>query len=581
MTFDLLIKGGEVIDGTGAPRRRADVAVNGDAIAATGDLAAAAAAKVIDATGLVVTPGFIDMHSHSDRTILHYPAAESAVGQGITTSVGGQCGSSMAPLGKFVGAGLAGHNWSHKVAPHKYYPDGAVELERIRQAAKQYDDFDLDWTTFDGWLKRVEAAGPGINLVPLVGHGAVRTAVMGRDTKRHATPDEIEQMKRLVAQAIEEGAAGVSTGMDYPPGVFAAHDEFIAVVAEAARHGGFFSPHWRRTGLRQGFGNPGLINGLRETLDVAQRTGAKTQVAHLSAGYLISPLPTPRLAAVAAEETLVAVDETIGAGVDLAFDVIPNHTTGGTMHQKYLAGTLAPWLKEAGSFEQFAANLAAPDLRQEIKAFITAGKWFALNPNLQPLWASGHGVEQSTVAEYSGKTIEEIAQAQGKDPLDTLLDVVQRDPRAVGGARRPYANHEALKVYYRHPLAMVGIDTMVVNETFAMTVPPYSYPNLNTFGGMARFLRLYAVGHLGLEEGVRRLTSLPAARLGLADRGAIRPGAKADLVVFRPEAVRDNEDNAEPMRYPEGFHWVLVNGTVAMEDGRLTRLRGGRVLRRG
>jgi N-acyl-D-aspartate/D-glutamate deacylase len=580
MTFDLLIKGGEVVDGQGTPRRKADVGVLGDTIVAVGDLAGASAAKVVDATGLVVTPGFIDMHSHSDRTILHYPAAESSVGQGITTSVGGQCGSSMAPLGQYVGAGLLGPNWSHKVAPNKYYAEGAIELERVRQAAKQYDGFDIDWTTFGGWLDRVESAKPGINLVPLVGHGAVRTAVMGKDTKRHATADEIAAMKHLVAQAVQEGAAGVSTGMDYPPGVFAAHEEFVEVVAEAARHGGFFSPHWRRTGLRQGFGNPGLINGLRETLDVAKRTGAKTQVAHLSAGYLISPLPTPRLAAVAAEETLLAVEETIRSGVDLAFDVIPNHMTGGTMHQKYLAGTLQPWFKEAGSFEQFAANLAAPDLRQEIKAYIMSGKWYPLNPNLQPLWASGHVVDKSSVAAFDGKTIEEIAVARRKDPLDALMDVVQEDPRAVGGARRPYAMHEALKVYYSHPLAMVGIDTMVVNETFAMTVPPYSYPNLNTFGGVARFVRLYAVGHLGLEEGVRRLTSLPAERLGLADRGVVAPGMKADLVVLQPEDVRDNEDNAEPMQYPAGYHWVFVNGTAAMENGKLTRSRSGKVLRK-
>ncbi|MEW6523829.1 MAG: amidohydrolase family protein [Bacillota bacterium] len=579
MTFDLIIKGGTVIDGTGNARKQADVGVCRDTIEAVGDLSRATAARMVDATGLVVTPGFIDMHSHSDATILHYPAGESSIAQGITTSVGGQCGSSMAPLHKHVSVGLWGANWRDKVAPAKYYSEGAIDIEKVRQAAKEYEGFDLDWNTFGQWLDRVEKAQPGINLVPLVGHGTVRTAVMGKDTRRHATPDEIAAMKRYVAQAMDEGAAGISTGMDYPPGVFAAHEEFCEVVAEAARHGGYFSPHWRRTGLRQGFGNPGLITGLREALDVARKTGAKTQVAHLSSGYLVSPFPTPRLATVAAEETLLAIDETIEAGVDLAFDVIPNHLTGGTMHQKYVASTLAPWFKEAGSFEQFATNLAAPDLRAEIKAYIMSGKWYPLNPILQPLWTSSLRVDRSAIAEFHGKTIEEIAANRKTDPLDALMDVIQEDPQACGGLRRPYAFDQALRVFYSHPMAMVGIDTTLVDHSFAMTVPPFMYPNLNTFGGMARFVRLYALGHLGLEEGIRRLTSLPAGRLGLADRGVIAQGMKADLVIFKPEDVVENQDDTEPVQYPRGYHWVFVNGVAAMENGVLTRQRGGKVLK--
>lgn len=580
MEYDVIIRGGEVVDGKGTPRKKADVAIKGDSIAAVGVLGGASAARIVDAAGLVVTPGFIDMHSHSDRTILHYPAGESSVGQGITTSVGGQCGSSMGPLGKYIGVGMLGANYRDKIAPSKYYGESAIELDKARKAAKEYEGFDLDWTTFREWMDRVEAAKPGINLVPLVGHGTIRTAVMGKDTKRHATAEEVAAMKRHVAQAIAEGAPGISTGMDYPPGVFAAHEEFCEVVGEAARHGGFFSPHWRRTGLRQGFGNPGLINGLREALDVARRTGAKTQVAHLSAGYLISPAPTPKLAVAAAEETLVDIDATIRDGVDLAFDVIPNHVTGGTMHQKYVASTLAPWFKEAGGFEQFAANLMAADARQEIKQYIISGKWYTLNPNLQPLWASGFVVNKSAVAEFDGKTVAEIAEARGKDPLDALMDVIAEDPWACGGPRRPYAVDEALRVFYSHPMAMVGIDTMLLDETFEMTVPPFMYPNLNTFGGVARFVRLYAMGLLGLEEGVRRLTSLPAERLGLADRGVVGPGMKADLVVLKPEAVKECEDDVEPRQYPKGYHWVFVNGVTAMEDGKLTHSRSGQLLRK-
>jgi len=578
--FDVLIKNGDVVNGKGIPRVKADVAVRGDSIAAVGDLSAASAEKMIDASGFVVAPGFIDVHSHSDRLILQYPGGESSVGQGITTSVGGQCGSSAGPLNKYINLSMWGETWREKVAPSKYYPEVAVDLEKVKRAAMEIDGFDINWTTFGQWMDKVEEAKPGINVVPLVGHGAIRTAAMGVNYKRHATADEINVMKRHAAEAMDNGAAGISNGMDYPPGVFCAQDENYAVIGEVTRRGGIFSSHWRRTGLRQGFGNAGLVEGLKEAIDVAKKVGGRFEIAHLSSGYLISPQPTPRLAVVAAEETLGVVQQALDDGVDLSFDVIPNHLTGGTTHQRYLAGTLAPWLKEAGSFEQFAHNLRAPDLRVEIRQYIVSGRWYTLNPNLQPNWAQGIVVTKSTLDKYDGKSIAQIAGEQGKDPLDALMDVISEDPRAGGGSKRPFATDGALRVFYQHPLAMVGCDTLVVDETFESKVLPYNLPNLNTFGGMARFIRLYANGLLGLEEGIRRLTSLPASRLGLADRGAIEVGKKADLVVFKPEAIKECQDDIETRRYPEGYGWVFVNGVAAMENGKLTHSRSGKVLRK-
>jgi len=578
--FDVIIRNADVVNGKGTPRVKADVAITGDSIAAMGDLTTADAKKTIDASGFVVTPGFIDMHSHSDRLILQYPAGESSVGQGITTSVGGQCGSSAGPLNKYINLSMWGETWREKVAPSKYYPEVALDLEKVKQAAMEIDGFDINWTTFGQWLDRVEAAKPGINVVPLVGHGAIRTAVMGVNYKRYATADEIKAMTRHAAEAMDSGAAGISNGMDYPPGVFCAQEENYAVVGEVTKRGGVFSTHWRRTGLRQGFGNAGLIEGLKEAIDVAKKTGGRFEIAHLSSGYLISPQPTPRLAVVAAEETLEVVEQALRDGIDLSFDVIPNHLTGGTTHQKYLAGTLAPWFKEAGSFEQLAHNLKAPDLRAEIKQYIMMGRWYALNPNLQPNWAQGIVVTKSAIGKYDGKTIAQIAVEQGKDPMDVLMDVLCEDPCACGGSKRPFATDGAIKVFYGHPLAMVGIDTLLVDQTFESKVPPYNLPNLNTFGGVARFIRLYANGLLGFEEGVRRLTSLPASRLGLPDRGTIEAGRKADLVVLKPEAVKECQDDIETRQYPEGYGWVFVNGVPAMENGKVTHSRSGQVLRK-
>lgn len=579
MPFDYVIKNGQIIDGTGAPGIKCDVGISAGSIEAVGDLRTCEAAEVIDATGQVVAPGFIDMHNHFDQTILLHPAAESAIAQGITTAVTGQCGFSPAPLNRHYTACFWEWNFWHKVEPRKYYQEGVADLDKVRPALKEAEGLDIDWKSFGEWLDRVRSAGPGVNLVPLVGHGTIRSAVLGMDYRRHATPDEVARMVRYAEEAMDDGAWGISNGMDYAPNAYCSPEESCQVIGACVRKGGFFSSHWRRTGLRTGFGNPGLINGIKEAIEVARRTGAKLQIAHLSPGYLVSPNTTPRLATVAAEETLAVLDEARKTGVDLAFDVIPNHLTGGVTHFRHLASMLSPWLKEAGSLEKFAENLRCPDLRDEIRSYIMAGKWFSLNPYLQPGWASATVVGKTSVPGVSGKSISEVAASRGVDPLEALMDVISEDPHTTRGDP-PETNDEVKRVFFRHPLAMVGIDTFVVDDTREGRVPPYALPNPNTFGGMARFIRLYAREVLGLEEGIHRLTGLPAGRLGLTDRGVIAPGKRADVVVFNPDAVRERGTPEEPRRYPDGFSWVFVNGVPALARGKITGLRAGRVLTR-
>jgi len=579
MSFDVIIRNGEVIDGTGSPKSAKDIGIKGDAIAAVGDLSGAQAGRMIDASGQVVTPGFIDMHDHFDQTVLLYPKAQSALAQGITTAVTGQCGFSPAPLDKHYTACFWEWNWWDRVQPRKYYQEAVGDLDKVKTAAREVDGLDVNWATFGEWLNRVEEAKPGLNIVPLVGHGTVRTAVIGSDYRRTATSDEIALMKRYVEQAMDEGAGGISNGMDYAPNAYSSVEESCEVIAAAVRKGGFFSSHWRRTGLREGFGNAGLIQGIKEAIDIAKKTGARLEVAHLSPGYLVSPNPTPKLAACAAEETLALLDEALKDGVDLSFDVIPSHLSGGVIHTRHIAAALTPWLKEAGSLEQFGRNLTAPDLRQEISDYVMSGKWYGLNPILQPGWAGTIVVGDTGAAEFAGKSIADIARSTGRHPLDALMDVISKDPHATR-AEPSGGTDEVKRIFFKHPLAMVGIDTFLVDHTAGSKVPPYYLPNPNTFSGMARFVKLYALGLLGLEEGIRRVTGFPAERLGLKDRGVIAEGKKADLVVFRPEAVVDKSTSEEPRQYPEGFSWVFVNGQAAMEDGRLTLSGNGRVLRR-
>jgi N-acyl-D-aspartate/D-glutamate deacylase len=273
---------------------------------------------------------------------------------------------------------------------------------------------------------------------------------------------------------------------------------------------------------------------------------------------------------------LDVINQAIEDGVDVSFDVIPNHTTGGVLHVKYLAAVLEPWLKEAGDLERLAKNLTAPDLRQEIKDYILSGKWYSLNPVTQPGWAARIVIGKTEVKEFAAKTIAEIADERGCHPLDALMDVISSDPYIQ--TMTPSGSDEVKRLFYSHPRAMVGIDTFLVDSMAESYVPPYYLPNPNTFGGMARYIKLYALGLLGLEEGIKRITSQPAEWLGLKDRGVIAEGMKADIVVFEPDEVTDKGTDEEPRRYPDGFEWVFVNGKKAMESRVLTAGRSGQVL---
>ncbi len=574
--FDYLIKNGRIADGTGGASKQADIGIKNEVIVAVGDLSSSTAKTVIDASSDIVSPGFIDMHSHSDQTILLYPNGESAIGQGITTAVCGQCGFSPAPLKDHYLSCFWEWDWWNKVAPRKYYQEPVGDLARARKYAKETDGLEINWSSFGDWIGRVNEVKPGINIVPLVGHGTVRAAVMGNNYRRKATRDEIEAMKRYVEESLDLGAAGISNGLDYAPNCYADIEESYEVIGVAARKGGIFSSHWWRTGLREGLGNPGLINGIKQAIDIAKKTSARLELAHLSPGFIVSPSGTSRLSAAAAEETLSVIDQAIKEGVDVSFDVIPNHKTGGVLHVKYVAAALQPWLREAGSLERFADNLKADDLREEIKEYILSGKWYSLNPITQPGWAQQIIIGRSRIAEFESKSIAQIAEKRNCASLDALMEVISLDPYSI--ASTPDGPDDIKRIFYAHPRAMVGIDTFLMDNTAESHVPPYYLPNPNTFGGMARFIKQYAIGLLGLEEGIKRITGLPAARLGLKDRGVIAEGMKADIVIFQPEIVTDKGTDEEPRQYPEGFKWVFVNGKPAMENGAFNGNRNGDVL---
>ncbi|MEW6545582.1 MAG: amidohydrolase family protein [Bacillota bacterium] len=577
--FDVIVTSGLVVDGTGRRGYPGWVGVRGGRIAAVAPLPlpeGVEADRVLDATGLVISPGFIDIHSHGDETLLLYPSAPSAVRQGITTFVGGNCGFSPAPLGHMWVLSFWEFDWWHEVAPYKYYEPTMRPLEVVRQKARERHGLDIDWRSFGDFLSRVEAARPAVNYVPLVGHNALRTVVMGSDYARPARPEELSAMKELLRSALEEGARGMSTGLDYEPGGHAETSEIVELARVLSEYGGIYATHWRRTGIRKGTPQPALARGLKEAVEIGRQAGVRVQVSHLVPAYRVYPDPPASLFNAVAEATLEVLEEGLQQGVDIFFDVIPN-TDGGVVIAPYLVSLLSPWLRDAGSPERLAQMLGAPDYEAEVREFIEAGRWYSLNPRSDPRWAEAIVILQCEDASLEGKSLATVARDRDGDPLSALFDVVRRHPRT-RARMGMLGREEAIRVFFAHPRSMACTDTFIFDENWEVRHPPYYLPHPNTYGVFPRYLRRYAGS--SLEEGVARITSRPAHVLGLDDRGVIREGAWADLVVFDPEVIDEGGDYLEPRRYPRGIRWVLVNGQVVVEDGVQHEVRAGRILAR-
>jgi len=388
-------------------------------------------------------------------------------------------------------------------------------------------------------------------------------------------------MKRLVENAMEAGAWGLSTGLDYPPGVFSETEEIVELAKVAAKYGGMYSTHWRRTGLRREKTKPQeKIQGLIEAVEIGKHAGIPVQISHLLSGYTITPPPPPILEEASANATLEVIDKGVKDGVDLWFDVIPN-TTGGVFTSSFLIALLSPWVREVGSPEGLARALALSDFRSELKEILNAGKWYALNPRVDPHWATRIKITKSGDKAAIGKTIAELAEEKGKDALDVLFDVLQGDPDT--HALPAMIQSETEKAtYLRHPRAMVGIDTFALDYRWETRYAPKFYPHPNTYGGFARYFRVYQreLRTLSLEEAVRKVTGSPAKRFGLKDRGILANGMRADIVVFDQSEIGDVGDHMEPRRRPRGIVSVVVNGEVVVENGVHTGKTPGVLMRK-
>ena len=520
---DLVVRGGTVIDGTGAPPFRADVAVAGGRIAHVGDLTDARDAAVLDAEGLAVAPGFIDIHSHSDFTLLVDPRAVSSIAQGVTLEVIGNCGYGCNPIG-----------------------DPSLAREAIYGFR---EDLPLTWTDMAGYVERLESARPAVNVAALVPNGQLRLATVGLEM-RPADRDELDAMKRLLHQGLEQGGFGYSTGLEYATEAGAPETEVTELCRVCAEHGGLYATHTRNR-------DEGAVEAVAEAIRTAERAGARLQISHI----------TPRGGRADAERAMALVDAARARGGDVAFDM---HTR--LFGTTYLKVILPSWALRGGR-DAIARRLSDPDERTKLKSHRSVISAFGD-------WDRVVLLDDPAFPELSRRSLGEIARERGGDAFDCAYDILLAE---IDHLHRPMViihsySEDLLRFTYENPLCAIGSD--------ATALAPDGPLAASTFHGAYTWASWFyrrmvrETGALAAGDAVHRMTGLPAERLGLADRGVIRKGACADLAIFDADRFAETGTTFEPNRIAGGMVHVLVNGVVAMRDGALTGERGGAVLRR-
>ncbi len=526
--FDTILKGGEVYDGSGAAPQITDVGIKDGMITEVGPINADAG-DVIDVSGLAVSPGFVDMHTHSDFTLIADGRAESQVHQGVTTEVIGQCGISCAPV--------CSHKAIRQVSP--WFTEKAKHRK---------------WLGFGEYLDVLDDTDLGVNVVAFVGHGTIHRAVLG-DELHAGEPDDVAAMAKLVDQCMEEGAGGFSSGLEYFPGILAAPDHLVPMVEIASKYGRLYATHVRNRDTEYDL-------GFTEAMGTARQAGARLQISHIQ----------PKFGAPghAMEHTLEMIELARQHDGDIAFDVIPhdwNHTL--------MAAILPKWA-QAGSIDDVLKRLADPEMRDRIKA------------NPKPMWLIVKARQWKDIVLLNatenkhlvGADFEEIGRMRGVDPYDAVLDILLEEGdnlMATMWSSKSFRNSD-VELCLSQPECAVISDTVAIANDGILSD---HIGSLSGYGWAARFLQYYVRdrGILSLAEGLAKITSVPAKRLGLKGRGQLRPGYHADICVFDPAAISSNATARHPRRYASGIAHVLVNGALSMRNGQRTPSNNGQVLR--
>jgi N-acyl-D-amino-acid deacylase len=528
MEFQVVLAGGLVVDGTGGRAYAADVGLRDGRIAAIGALGTAGAGERVDVRGLAVAPGFIDMHTHSDLSLLVRPGGDSKIRQGVTTEVIGNCGFSPAPV-----------------------TDASVGA--VRELHGFFGSFVRDlgwqWRGYRDFAAALEAGGLALHVAPLVGHVTLRTTVMGY-AQRPPTADELGALKRLVREALGDGCFGLSTGLVYPPGAYADTEELVELATVVGEVGGLYASHIRGEGHS-------LLRAVAEALEIGERARVPVQISHHKAAF------RPYWGRI--RHALRLSEWAVERGQDVSFDVYP-YTAGSAP----LTQIVPDWAHEGG-LPALLGRLRAPGTRARLAAEVAAQgrEWDQTIVSWMP---EGPGKADE------GRTMAEIAGRRGLDPVEALFAVLE-DSAARAVMVHFVMSEDDVRAVMRHPLAMWGSDGLVLAPEGPLGE---GKPHPRCYGTYPRVLGHYVreVGLLSLEEAVHKASYRPAEKLGLRAKGRVQVGADADLVVFDPATVRDEATYAAPHTFPTGIRHVLVAGELAVREGRLTGIRAGRVLRR-
>jgi dihydroorotase/N-acyl-D-amino-acid deacylase len=530
--YDFIIFGAHMVDGTGAPWVEEDIAIAGDRIVAIGDLSKASARKRLDAKGLVVSPGFIDVQGQSEFNVLVDNRAASKITQGVTTEITGE-GSSIAPV------------------------NDRMKKEN-EEVAKKYG-VTVDWSTLDEYFNHFERTNSAINLGTFVGAGGVRNYVMGT-VNRPASPAELEQMRQLVAQAMQDGAMGISTALEYVPDTFASTDEIVELAKVARQYGGVYFTHQRSE-------TDAIFSSLDEVFAIARRANISTTIWHLKTAYHENFGKMP--------EVLRRIQNARAQGIDVAASVYPY-----TRASNGLVSSFPPWVSEGG-IEQMIVRFKDPVQRERIKKEMDQpsttweNEWLGSGGDGSGIMLIG--LMNPELAKYEGMTLQEIGRQWKKDPKDVALEIAIADHGHTGQIIS-IMDEGDVRTAVSNPIVTYGSDSEAQAEDGPLSKTK-AHPR--AFGTFPRVLGMYARAQhtMSLEEAVRKMTSLAASRVGLLDRGILRPGAFADIAVFDPETLRDAATFGDPMHYSVGVRYVFVNGRPVVWDGAITDERPGRPVR--
>ena len=538
MALDTLIKNGTIIDGTGRLRYDADVGIQGGKIEAIGSLGDAEAGRIVDAEGLIVAPGFIDMHSHSDMSLFDDPGGESKVHQGVTTEVTGNCSYSPFPLGPTSAANI-GMGWKFEWG---------------------------EWSDLNGWAEILESNGMSINIAPQLGQAALQIAV-GANEDRPATRDEMREMQRLAAEAVEQGAFSLSTGLSLSPSGYMSTEELVELCRAIAHYDGVFYVTHARVGAGR------HLLAIEEAIEIGQKGGLPVQFSHLAIGSQPdmggwrkpSADPVGR-----GPEMMELFENARDGGLDITYDSYP-YTAG----QAGIDQTVPNWA-QAGGIETYMTRLRDPETRARIRDEVRAGLG-----GVKPLWDTWIIAEVDTDANKGlvGRSIADVAAEREVEPAEAALQIEEEEGSEVSAVVHNRSERD-VRFFLSHPLGMIGSDGLAISPTGIHGSEQHhprfygTYPRI-----LGRYVREQSI--MSLETAVQKMSGMPAERLGLKDRGKVEEGLVADLAVFDPDTVIDRSSFEDPHQLAGGVPHVFVAGEPVVSDGAHTGARPGRVLRRG